>query len=177
MAAEQTSVEVDAIRVMREILREGLHKIEHCVSQLSDDQLWWRPRPEMNSIANLLLHLSGNVRQWVIAPCTGVADVRNRPAEFGDNSRRPKEQVLEILRKTITEADAAMARVAPERLTQRRHIQGYDVTLLEAIFNSVSHFRGHVQEIIHMTREQLGERYRFDFVPKGEQVAAHGPAL
>ena len=177
MPDQQTNLAPEYLRVARDILREGMHKIEHCLSQLSDEQLWWRPRPEMNSIANLLLHLSGNLRQWAIAPCTGAADVRNRPAEFGDNSRRPKQQILAILQKTVAEADAAIAQVTPEQLAQPRHIQGWDVTLLQAIFNTVSHLRGHVQEIIHMTREQLGERYRFDFVPKGEQVAAHGPAL
>jgi hypothetical protein len=177
MATQQTEIAVEYLRVARDVLSEGMRKVEHCLSQLSDEQLWWRPRPEMNSIANLLLHLSGNMRQWIIAPCTGLADVRNRPAEFGDRSGRTKQQVLAILQKTVAEADAAMAGVAPEQLTQPRRVQSYDVTLLQAIFNTVSHFRGHVQEIIHMTRAQLGERYRFDFVPKGEQVAAHGPAL
>src|SRR5205814_10733439 len=85
----------------RAVLAEGLRKIEHCLSQLSDEQLWWRPRPEMNSIANLLLHLSGNIRQWIIVPCTGVADSRNRPAEFSDRSNRSKQDVLAILRNTL----------------------------------------------------------------------------
>jgi hypothetical protein len=66
-----------------DMLRKGWHKIEHCVAQLDDEQIWWRPRPEispqMNSIANLMLHLSGNMRQWIIAGVGGSKDIRNRP--------------------------------------------------------------------------------------------------
>src|ERR1051325_5922726 len=79
-------------------LAEGMNKLEHCVAQLTDEQLWWRPRPEMNSIANLMLHLSGNLRQWIIAGAGGANDVRNRPAEFTDRSNRSKDEILRILR-------------------------------------------------------------------------------
>jgi hypothetical protein len=98
--------------------------------------------------------------------------------EFGDRSGRAKWEVLGILKKTVEEADAAMAKVTAEELVSRRRIQGYDVTVMQAIAHTIPHFRGHVQEIIHMTREQLGEKYRFDFVPKGtEQEAAGGVAI
>jgi hypothetical protein len=163
---------------MRVTLAEGMRKIEHCVGQLSDEQVWWRPRSEMNSIANLMLHLSGNLRQWIISGVGGEKDVRNRPMEFADRSQRPKGEVLEILQKNVAEADAALAKLTAEDLVSPRRIQGYDVTVMMAIAHTIPHFRGHVQEIIHMTREQLGETYRFDFVPKGkEQEAAAGKAI
>jgi len=159
-------------------LAEGLRKIEHCVNQLSDEQLWWRPRPEMNSIANLMLHLSGNIRQWIVSGVGGSADVRNRPVEFSDRSNRPKAEVLAILQKTVKDADAAIAKVDESQLAAARRIQGRETNVTEAIFKPLAHFQGHVQEIIHLTREQLGERYKFDFVPKGkEQESASGQAL
>ena len=173
----------------RKTLTDGLHKIEHCVGQLTDDQFWWRPaeckNPEMNSIANLLLHLSGNIRQWLVAGVDGAKDIRNRPLEFSDRSNRPKSEVLLQLQSTIKEADAALASCLPlppgegrgegavAALTTARRIQGYDTNIVAAIFKCLSHFHGHVQEIIHMTRRLLGDRYRFDFVPKGpEQTSA-----
>jgi hypothetical protein len=166
------------IEAMRETLSEGMRKIEHCVEQLSDEQVWWRPRGEMNSIANLMLHLSGNLRQWIISGVGGAMDVRNRPMEFADRSGRGKGEVLRILKKTVGEADAALAKVTAEELMSARRIQGYDRTVMKAIAHTIPHFRGHVQEIIHMTREQLGEKYRFDFVPKGkEQESAGGMAI
>ena len=52
--------------------------IKHCVNQLTDDQLWWRPSESMNSVANLLLHLCGNLRQWIVSGVGGAADIRER---------------------------------------------------------------------------------------------------
>jgi hypothetical protein len=174
----------------RHTLTDGLRKIEHCVGQLSDEQFWWRPdackNPEMNSIANLLLHLSGNVRQWLVSGVGGTKDIRNRPLEFSDRSNRPKSEILLQFQSTIKEADAALASCLPlprregrdegdSALTAPRRIQGHDTNVTAAIFKCITHFHGHVQEIIHMTRCQLGDRYRFDFVPKGaEQTSASG---
>src|SRR4029450_1506676 len=79
MAATTTAQDVTKALVSgaRHQLDEGLAKIEHCVAQLSDEQLWWRPRPDMNSIANLMLHLAGNLRQWIISGIGGAPDVRD----------------------------------------------------------------------------------------------------
>ena len=189
-----TELPVTFTAAARETLAEGLHKIEHCVAQLTDEQVWWRPAvqnqagqspatakkissktSEMNSIANLLLHLSGNMRQWIIAGVGGTKDVRNRPLEFSDHKTRPKSEVLAPLQKTVAEADAILAELGPDQLAENRRIQGYDTNVVAALFNTISHFRGHVQEISHMTREQLGDKYQFDFVPQGaEQISAHG---
>lgn len=160
----------------RHTLSEGLHKIGHCASQLTDDHLWWRPRPEMNSIANLLLHLSGNLRQWIVAGVGNAKDIRNRPMEFADRSGRCKAEILGIIQKVVSEADAALAGLTPDQFISPRRIQGYDTTVIAAIMDTIPHFRGHVQEIIQMTRQQLGEKYRFDFVPKGKEQESAGSA-
>jgi len=164
------------IAAARHSLSEGLRKIEHCAAQLTDAQIWWRPRPEVNSIANLMLHLAGNLRQWLVASVGGAKDVRNRPLEFADRSNRPKAEMLELLKKTVAEADAALGGLSPQALLSPRRIQGFDTTVLSAIMDTIPHFRGHVQEIIHMTRQQLGEKYRFDFVPKGKEQESSGSA-
>jgi hypothetical protein len=163
------------VSAMRETLSEGMRKIEHCADQLNESRFWYRPRPEMNSVANLCLHLCGNVRQWIISGVGGTGDVRNRPGEFSDRSNRAKGEILGMLKKTIGEVDTVLSRVTPEELLSARRIQGFETNVLEAIVNSVSHFRGHVQEIIHITREQVGEKYRFDFVPKGKEQEAGAP--
>jgi Protein of unknown function (DUF1572) len=159
---------------MRETLAEGMRKIEHCAGQLRELQFWHRPRAEMNSIANLCLHLTGNLRQWIISGVGGAEDVRNRPLEFSDRSNRGKSEVLVVLNGTVKEADEILSRLQGGELVAARRIQGFDTTVLSAVVNTVSHFRGHVQEIIHMTREQLGEKYRFDFVPRGKEQESGG---
>ena len=157
----------------REILDEGLRKIEHCVDQLDDDAVWWRPTPKQNSVANLMLHSAGNVRQWIVSGVGGAPDVRDRPKEFSDRSGCPKEQVLETLRAAVRDADAVLANLAAGQLAQRRRIQGFETSVLAAVFDTVTHFRGHTQEIIHITRAAVGDRYRFHFVPQGpEQLSA-----
>ncbi|MGD0465025.1 MAG: DUF1572 family protein [Tepidisphaeraceae bacterium] len=158
----------------RHTLSEGMRKITHCVDQLTGDQLWWRPKPDMNSIANLMLHLSGNLRQWIVAGVGGESDIRNRPMEFADRSNRPKGEILGILADVVSEADKTLSRLTPDQLLSRRRIQGYDTTVLAAVTDTICHFRGHVQEIIHMTRIQLSEKYRFDFVPKGKEQESAG---
>jgi hypothetical protein len=79
-----------------------------------------------------------------------------------------------MLRSAVREADAVMEKLPPQKLTEPRRIQGFDTTILAAIFDSVAHFRGHSQEIIHMTREILGEKYKFDFVPQGAEQESAG---
>ncbi len=151
-----------------------MRKIEHCVEPANRRSALVAAAPEMNSIANLLLHLSGNLHQWIIAGVGNAKDIRNRPMEFADRSNRPKSEILGILRKAVSEADSVLARLTHEQIISPRRIQGYDKTVIAAIMDTIPHFRGHVQEIIHMTRQQLGEKYRFDFVPKGKEQESAG---
>jgi len=123
----------------------------------------------MNSIANLLIHLSGNLCQWIISGIGGAADIRNRPAEFTDRSRRSARELLAILRDTVRESDKVLSPLRAGDLAQPRRIQGFDETVVSAALHSIAHFRGHSQEIIHLTRTQLGSSYRYDFIPKGEE--------
>jgi len=156
------------------VFRASLQRIEHCVNQLSDEQIWWRPRAEMNSIGNLMLHLSGNVGQWVVAAVGNVPSKRNRPAEFAQREAIAKEQLLRTLREAVEGAVRAIESIKKsEQLLQGRRIQGNDTNLLTAIFHAASHFEGHTQEIIGMTRQILGNEYQYLWKPQTpEQVSA-----
>ena len=157
-------------------LEESAAKVEHCLGQLSEDQLWWRPTPAQNSVGNLILHLCGNVRQWIVSGVGGAADVRNRPREFAADIRLPKEELQSALRKCVEEAGAALRRADAENLLAHRRIQGFEATGLSAALHSICHFQGHTQEIISLTRQQLGEAYRFHWTPSTpEQTAQKTP--
>ena len=156
----------------RRRLAECHAKIRHCLDQLDDGQVWWRPRPSMNSIANLVLHLCGNLRQWIVSGVSGAADVRDRPAEFAERALTPKAELLRRLDAVVAEADAGLAAVADARLLDPRRIQGFEETLLSAVFDSLSHLAGHTQEIVHLTRLQLGDRYRFAWTPATPEQGA-----
>lgn len=143
----------------RRLLREYLQKIERCLKVLSDDDIWWRAhacvpsRHETNnSIGNLILHLSGNVRQWIVSGLGGEADARNRPAEFAEREKIPKEKLLFMLRTTLEDADRVLAAFDSGRLLEVRHIQKYDVTCLDALSHVVEHFAQHLGQIIYITK-------------------------
>jgi hypothetical protein len=153
-------------------LTSALERITHCLGQLSDDQVWSRSSPSLNSIGNVILHLCGNVRQWIIAGLGGAADVRNRPAEFAQRDAIPKTEVLRRLQAVVDEAKGVLTRQTATDLVRVRRIQGSEVTGLAALFSSVPHFRGHTQEIIHMTRLRLGDAYRFAWMPATAEEGA-----
>ena len=108
-------------------------------------------------------------------PSGGAPDVRNRPAEFAERSNRPKAEMLAVLRSAVRDADSVLTRLTSDELVRPRRIQGFETSGLAAVFDTVAHFRGHTQEIIHITRAAVGDRYQFYFVPQGpEQTSAGG---
>jgi hypothetical protein len=157
-----------------EELESALKRLKHCLSQLTDEQVWRRSRPGLNSIGNLILHLGGNLRQWIVAGVGGGSDVRNRPAEFAERGPIPKEELLRTLEAVVEETRRVLAGVDARQLVAVRRIQGFDVTGAAAIFDSVPHFRGHTQEIVHMTRLQLGDAYQFAWTPATSEQGAPG---
>ena len=153
-------------------LRDAAELIGHCLSQLSDEQVWGRQAQERNSIGNLILHLCGNVRQWLISGIGGAKDVRDRPREFAERGPIPKAELLRKLDDVVREASAVLSSVSADQLMERRRIQGFDVSGLGAVFSAVPHFRGHAQEIVHITRDLAGNSYRFRWVPAGPDQRA-----
>ncbi len=147
-------------------LKSCVSKIKHCLGQLTDEQVWWRPQESMNSIGNLILHICGNVRQWLVAGIGGAPDVRDRPREFSERGRIPKSELLRRLDEVVSAASEALSKMTPDEMLRMQRIQGFTVSGLGSIFDSVPHFKGHTQEIVSLTRMQLGEGYRFDWVPE-----------
>jgi hypothetical protein len=141
-------------------MANALKRIKHCLDQLSDEQIWWRAAPSLNCIGNLILHLCGNVRQWIIVGLDSGQDTR---------TRTELEQRLDAV---VGEAGNVLRRQQAEQLLQVRRIQGMDVSGLEALFDSVPHFRGHTQEIVSMTRLQLGQAYKFAWAPASPEQGA-----
>ena len=146
----------------RRFLRaEYLRKIEHCVAELADDDLWWRPNEDSNSVGNLLMHLAGNVRQWIIHGVGGAPDTRQRQQEFDAREGDAAEGLLARLRETLDEADRVLAGLDAEALSAPRQIQGLDVTVLEAVYHVVEHFSAHVGQVIYITKLRTGRDLRF----------------
>ena len=145
----------------RKLLLEYWPRLHTCVEPLTAEQAWWRPNPACNSIGNLILHLNGNVRQWLIASFNRSDDHRDRPAEFAERQLIPPAALLKTLRGTMDEASAVLARLTEKDLAATYEIQGYSVSGVEAVYQVVEHFGLHYGQIVSVTKQVRGEDLGF----------------
>jgi uncharacterized damage-inducible protein DinB len=134
------------------LLGDYLPKIERCLERLTDEQIWWRPNEESNSIGNLILHLCGNARQWIVSGVGSQPSDRDRDAEFERRDPIARSELLDLLRTTLHDVEQTLRTVDPSVLLTRLTIQGHDVDILEAIFHVVEHFSMHTGQIIMLTK-------------------------
>jgi uncharacterized damage-inducible protein DinB len=132
-------------------------EIDKCLDHLNDDQIWTRGGAHENAIGNLILHLCGNARQWIISGVGGAPDIRQRDTEFAAKGELSKAELLAILHQTVAEAIAVLNAVEPDRLAEIIVPQGYTVPVLEAIYQVVTHFHQHTGQIIFATKILSGE--------------------
>ncbi len=152
-----------------ELIRQSLRKLENCLQQLSREQIWWRPHPAANSVGNLILHMCGNLRQWVLAGLGAMPDTRQRDQEFSPDLNWSTDELLQHLRQETSKCLEAFPGYGWKQLAANYTIQGFKVNGLQAINHTVTHFVGHTHQVIYITRLQLGDRYRFAWSPADEQ--------
>ena len=152
-------------RLSVDLLDQSTVKINHCLGQLSDDQIWWRPQPSMNSIGNLLIHLAGNLKQWGVVPFTLADDHRDRESEFQSEVRREVDDLVQELESLVGAAKDQWQYLSASQLSKTINIQGFGVSRLQAISHASSHFVGHTHQIIQLTRLQLDNDYKFHWTP------------
>lgn len=136
----------------KKLLGQYWPRLKTCVESLSEDQIWWRPNDASNSVGNLLLHLNGNVTQWLVASFNRAEDQRNRPAEFSAREGITRSELLQRLSATLDEAAGVLERLTVEELLAPYEIQGYHVRGLEAIYQVVEHFGLHYGQIAYITK-------------------------
>src|SRR5215471_7777101 len=107
------------------LLEQYWPRVRGCVESLTDEQVWWRPNDSSNSIGNLLLHLNGNVRQWLIVSFKRSKDTRDRPAEFNERNQIPTAALLDQLSATVQEASEILSGLSEGDLRTQFEIQGY----------------------------------------------------
>jgi len=145
--------------------KQYLPRIVECLRRLSEDEIWWRPNPESNSVGNLVLHLCGNVRQWIISGLGSAEDLRERDLEFAEHGPIPRDRLITELRRTVREASRVLGRVRESLLTKRHEIQGFRVSGLYAVLHVVEHFSHHAGQIIYITKLKRGEDLKFTRLP------------
>lgn len=143
------------------LTKEYLPKIEECLAHLSDDDIWWRAHETNNSIGNLMLHLAGNIRQWIFHHLGGNEFERQRDKEFSERAQIPKRQLVEHLRSAVIDVDGVLKDFPVEKLLHQYTIQKYTVTGLEAILHITEHFSYHTGQIVYITKLRTGKDLKF----------------
>ena len=136
-------------------------KIRQCLAVLPADAIWLRTDAQSNSIGNLLLHLEGNVRQWIVSSVGGAPDHRQRSAEFAAEGGGSASELFTALRATLDEADAVIGALSSDDLQARRIIQGRDVSVFDAVYHVVEHFALHTGQIILLSKQLAPARISF----------------
>jgi uncharacterized damage-inducible protein DinB len=141
--------------------KDFMPKIRHAVEGLSVDQIWWRPNSNSNSVGNMILHLCGNVRQWVIAGVGGAPDTRVRDLEFAEEGPIPAPILMDELESIVEEAIATLRELDGNILLDPKRVQVYDVTPVQAIFHVVEHFSYHTGQIVYVVKMLKDENMGF----------------
>ena len=147
-------------------LGEYEEKIRYAVARLEDDQLWWRANPRSNSIGNLLLHLAGNLTQWVVASIGGEPFVRHRDEEFAADRTAGAGELLARLGEAVRRAQTTLRALGAADLARPLQVQSYRTNVLGAAFHAVEHMSYHTGQILAVVKQLTGGDEPFDLYPQ-----------
>ena len=134
------------------MIDESLPRIRKCLDRLSDEEIWRRPNSNTVSVGNLVLHLAGNVRQWVVSGLGGAADGRERSKEFSERGPVPRDELLSRLERSVEEAMAVVDKAGPAELLRRRPVQTFEETGLSILVHVIEHFSYHTGQIAYAVK-------------------------
>jgi uncharacterized damage-inducible protein DinB len=132
-------------------------RITDCLGRIPEDRLWTRSSENENSVGNLVIHLCGNLGQWIVSGVGGASCTRNRDLEFSARSGPGRDELADRLRSRVAETVSVIQGLTSERLTQPLTVQSYPTTVLEAVYHVVEHFAQHTGQIIFATKLATGE--------------------
>lgn len=150
-------------------------RIVRCLQLLSEKEIWWRPNDASNAAGNIVLHLCGNVRQWIISALGGAPDFRERDKEFSERGPVPRQVLISQLRSTVKQACWTIDSLPSKTLSQEFEIQGFRVSGFVAIAHVYEHFAYHTGQIIYLTKLKRGKDLRFTRLPSSKRSSRWRP--
>ena len=133
-------------------LNDSLSQIEKCLNLLTLEQIWHRPNDVSNAIGNLVIHLNGNVKQWIVNSLGGIPFERDRAAEFAQRTPLPTDEIFGNLKESLRQACDVIAELTKQQLIEKVTVQKYEVSGLAAVIHVVEHFSLHTGQIIYATK-------------------------
>lgn len=134
------------------VFDESYPRIFQCLDTLDTSQIWDSPNEHIPSVGNLILHLCGNVRQWVVSGVCGEEDVRQREREFVPGQNISKHELRERLEALQVLVRDALEKLPAERLEVTLTIQGFEVSGFSAMIHVIEHFSYHTGQITTLTK-------------------------
>lgn len=147
------------------LARHHLPRIARCLGMLSEKEIWWRGNSASNSVGNLVLHLEGNVRQWIISGLGGTPDHRERDKEFAERGPIPRRQLVKRLHGTVAEACRVLGALSTRDLARARPIQRFRVTGFKAVYHVTEHFAYHSGQIAYAAKLLRRRDLKFTRLP------------
>lgn len=133
-------------------LNENTVRIQKCLNYISDKEIWQRPNANSNAIGNLIIHLCGNITQYIISSLGKKEDLRNRDFEFEVQGGFSKSELLQKLNEVVDKATRVISNLDQEKLLNVHSVQGYDLTGIGIIIHVVEHYSYHAGQISFYTK-------------------------
>jgi uncharacterized damage-inducible protein DinB len=140
------------LEIKKRLFEENVPRLKKCLAQLTETEIWYRPNAHSNSIGNLVLHLCGNVRQWVLSGLGEQADTRKRQQEFDEKGPVPTEKLVQMVDELMHEVERVLDNLSPEMLLEKRDVQVYRETGLSILVHVVEHFSYHVGQMTYFVK-------------------------
>ena len=161
MLTTQAKARSDAdefIEASRIFLKDDfLPKLIHCLERMRYEDIWWRPNEQSNSCGNLVLHLCGNMRQWILNSMGEGNYVRDRDSEFSFRGPISRQVLIENISTTVNEVDKVLEKLPSKRLAERFSLQTYSASGLQAIYHVTEHFSYHLGQILYIYKMRTGK--------------------
>ena len=143
------------------LMKQYWPRVERCVSELTDEEVWWRQHETNNSVGNLVLHLTGNLGQFILSGVGGTKDTRNKEKEFSERQQIPKAELIRGLKQALLAADETLSRLDAARLLETTTVQDRERRIFELLAVVVDHFALHCGQIIYITKLKTGKDLKF----------------
>jgi len=147
--------------VRRRLFEESFPRIKQCIGLLPEEDIWYRPNAVSNSIGNLVLHIAGNLRQWILSGLGNEEDNRHRIREFSERGPLSAERLLTLLQQLEEEIDELLDELSTEHLVATYRVQAFRETGISMLFHAVEHTAYHVGQITYITKWRTGSETNY----------------
>ncbi len=158
---DQSFLQLFTTEIKRRLFEESLVRLERCLNELSETDIWWRPNENSNSVGNLVLHLCGNARQWILTGLGGATDQRKRQAEFDERGPVSRAELIQKVQQLMSEINVVLDRLTPADIERPIVVQGFNETGMSILIHVVEHFSYHVGQIAYIVKARLDKPTNF----------------